>query len=167
MKNTVMHPEFGKITYEENFWTGKRTISVNGTVLPKRTKNSYLLAAGENSTYVDLKGSAFIGASIVIRGQEIVIYPKPTVLDWIFSLLPIVLMLVWGNSVQLCSIIPVVGGAIGGGLGGAAMVVTMLNLRGKRVGGKLLVALVATLVTFLIGAVLGYILLAALIAGTV
>ncbi len=166
MKKTVMHPEYGKITYEESIWTGKKTLSVNGVVLPKDGKNSYLLAAGQDSTYVTLNGNAVTGASVVIRGQEIVIYPKPTVLDWILSCLPFVLILVWGNNPALCSIVPVAGGAIGGALGAAASIVAMLNMRQKPVGKKLLISLLALLATFGIGALVGYILLIVLIAAT-
>ena len=30
--------EFGKVIYEESFWSGKKRITVNGVVLSKETK---------------------------------------------------------------------------------------------------------------------------------
>lgn len=166
MKKTITHPTFGEITYEESLWTGKKTIAIGGTVLPKESKNRYLMGYGENAIPVAVQGSVLTGVSINIQGQWIEIFSKPAWYDWALSILPFVLILVWGNSVQLCSIIPVIGGAIGGALGGGAMVLTMLHIREKGMGRKLLIALLTTLVTFVIGAVLGYVFLVALLAGT-
>jgi hypothetical protein len=106
---------------------------------------------------VTVRGGILTGVALCIQNEEIWIYSKPTWIDWVFAVLPFVLMIVWGNSVRLCSIIPVVGGAIGGALGGLAMVVTMLLIREKGIARKILMTLLATLVTFIIGAALGYV----------
>lgn len=167
MKKTIMHPAWGQITYEENIWTGKKTVTVNGTALPKAGKNQFTFRQGEMLTVVSLQGNALSGATLHICGQQFELYPKPSVLDWLLSALPFVLVLIWGNSKALCSIIPVIGGAIGGGLGGLSLIITMLNVRGKPVGTKLLAALLAMLITFAVGAALGYIFLMVLVAASV
>lgn len=156
MKKSIIHPSYGEIVYEEGIWSGKKSISINGTPLQKVKKNEYLLGEGENAVQVTLGGSVLTGVALSIRGEDIWIVPKPTGLDWILSAVPFVLILAWGNSVKLCSIIPVVGGAIGGAIGGVAMVVTMFMIREKKFAVKLLTALLATALTFGGGAALGY-----------
>lgn len=160
MNKTVMHPVYGAITYDENIWTGKKTVTVNGVPLAKRTKNIFSLSNGAESIPVTLKGNAMTGASIVIGGEALELYPKPSVLDWILSMLPFVLVMVWGNSRALCEIVPVVGGAIGGAVSGMAIVLCMTALREKSVGKKLLIALLALAATFAVCAAIGYVILA-------
>ena len=160
MNKTVMHPVYGAITYDENIWTGKKTVAINGTVLPQRQKNIFFLPNGEESIPVTLKGNSMTGASIVIGGEEFVVYSKPSVLDWILSILPFVLVMVWGNSRALCAIVPVVGGAIGGAISGMAIVLCASAIREKPVGKKLLIALLALVATFAACAAIGYVILA-------
>ena len=38
----VNHATLGEITYNENIWTGKRNITINGQELVKEKKNVYL-----------------------------------------------------------------------------------------------------------------------------
>lgn len=164
MRNTITHPVYGRIDYEETLWTGKRSLSFNGIALQKKAKNEYGFAGDSAGTQVTVLGSAFMGVSLWIGDEEIQIIPKPTWYDWILSFLPFALMIVWGNNVYLCSIVPVVGGAIGGALGGAAAVITMSLLRGKSTGRKLLTVLLATLATFAVGATLGFAIVVAMIS---
>lgn len=160
MEKTVMHPVYGKITYDENIWSGKKTLSINGVTLSKINKNIFSWTNGMANLSVVLKGNAMTGASIVIGGETIELYSKPSVLDWILSMLPFVLVMVWGNSRALCEIVPVVGGAIGGAISGMAIVLCMTNLRDKKLGEKLLVGAVALLATFAVCAAIGYVMLA-------
>lgn len=166
MNKTIMHAVYGVIMLDENIWTGKKNLAINGKLLPKRKKNVYLLGEGETAIPVTLKGSTLTGASVIIGGEEITIIPNPSTLDWLLSSLPFVLMLIWGNSVALCSIIPVIGGGIGGAIGGLGIVLCMTNIREKPLGKKLLVSLLTLLGTFAVGAVLGYLFLGVLIAGS-
>lgn len=77
------------------------------------------------------------------------------------AVLPFVLNIIWGNSAQLCSIVPVVGGAIGGALNGVALVLIMSQLREKSIVGKLLTALVGTVIAFAVCAVLALLMISA------
>ena len=162
-----MHPVYGSITLEENFWTGKKTLIIKGRILTKGKKNTYFLPGEDGGTTVTLKGSVLTGASVIIQGVEIAICPKASTLDWILSALPLALIMVWGNNPALCAIVPVVGGAIGGLLGGLAFVLCLMNFQGKTSGQKLLISLLATLATLAVGALLGYVLFFALVAATV
>ena len=156
MKQTIKHPVMGEITYEESLWSGKKTISIHGTVLQKVKKDTYCWDHDGQQRQVILRGNVLTGATLIMDDEEIVLSPKPTLLDWLLSFLPFGIIMVWGNNPYLCSIIPVAGGAIGGALGGAGLVITMLKVREKRGVKKVLIALLATLITFVIGAVLGF-----------
>ncbi len=47
MKTTIVK-DFGELTYEESFWTGKKKLSLNGKVLEKIDKTTF--------QYVDMEG---------------------------------------------------------------------------------------------------------------
>lgn len=160
MKKSMIHPTYGQIDYEENVWSGKKSISINGTPLQKISKKEYLLSAGGKAVSVTMRGSAMTGASLSIQNDEIQIVSKPSVLDWILSVFPFLMILVWGNSFQLCSIVPVVGGAIGGALGGFGMVLTVLAIREKNIAIKFLISILATLATFALGSAIAFMILA-------
>lgn len=167
MTQTIMHPVYGAISYEENIWTGKKSLAINGKYLKKGRKNVFTLEDGENTLYVTLKGNALTGVTATIQGQDIVILPKLSGLDYILCILPFALIMIWGNSPALCSIIPVAGGAIGGGLSGLAGVICVSMMREKTTGQKLLISLLATVITFLICAALGFIIALGMVAGTI
>lgn len=166
MDKTIRHPVYGVIRYDENIWTGKRTLAINGTILRKAKKNIYTLGEGESAIPVTLKGNALTGVSVMVQGQEIVILPKPSALEYILSFLPFALIIIWSNNPVLCSIIPVVGGAIGGAVGGAGMVACLCMIREKPAGEKVLTGLLTTLFCFMICAALGYVLVTVLMAGS-
>ena len=155
MKKVIAHPTYGEIVYEENIWSGKKTATVGGAAMRKIGKNTYTFTAGEESVQAVLKGSFMTGACLNIAGEEIRIVPKPKWYDWLLSLLPPVLIIIWGNSMLLCSLIPVVGGAIGGAIGGAGFVFNMFRIRETHGVKKVLTALFVTLVTLVVGATLG------------
>ena len=164
MKNTVQHPAYGQIHYEESIWTGKKVIKVNDTVLQQVSKDTYVLTIGGESVYAVLKGSMLTGACLTVRDEAIWLVAKPMWYDWLLSVLPFVVMIIWGNSPQLCSIIPVVGGAIGGAIGGVGVVTTMVLVRDRAGFRKILAALLALAGTFAVGAALGYAIVFAFLA---
>ena len=105
-----------------------------------------------------MKGNVLTGVCLNIGGEDIWIVPKAGALDWVLSALPFALIMLWGNNPQLCSLIPVVGGAIGG----AGVIITMLSVRDKKGFGKVLTGLLIALATFAIGAVLGFVIVLAM-----
>lgn len=165
MKTSITHPTCGTICYEENIWTGKKTIQINGQMLEKgRNKKTFLWNTGATTEEVLVKGSFVGGLTLTIGQQSITVVEKPTAAEYLLSALPLLLMLIWGNSVALCSIVPVIGGAIGGAMGGLAFVIALQKMRSKTVSGKILTALVTTALTFLAGVVLAYIVIYAMLA---
>jgi hypothetical protein len=162
MKKIMQHPVYGEIVYEESLWTGRKTLSVNGTVLQKVSKDTYSIPLGDESTRGILKGNVLTGVCLNISGEDIWIVPKAAWLDWVLSALPFMVIMLWGNNPRLCSIFPVVGGAIGGALGGVGAVITMLFVRSKKGFVKVMTGLLIALATFAIGAVLGFVIVLAM-----
>lgn len=66
MTKNVTHPVYGMITYEENIWSGKKTVSVNGCVLRTMAKNTFVFQEGETPVLATLKGSALTGVSLTV-----------------------------------------------------------------------------------------------------
>lgn len=156
----VDHATFGEITYNENIWTGKRIITINGQELVKEKKNVYLCTNENGALKVTVKGSVFSGISLIINGESIEISAKPQWYELACSISIFVLILIWGNSSKLCSIIPVVGGAIGGGISGAMAIVTLASMKSaKSVKAKLVVWLGMLVGTFAICAALAFVIL--------
>jgi len=126
------------IVYEESFWTGKKTIIINGTECTKVNKTVYKY----NDTEVKLIGNFLTGAKLDMNGEVVVLIDKPSALEIILSSLILLFFLVWGNSVTLVKIIPLAGGAIGGAIGGGGLVVNIAVIREhKSVGMKCLMTL--------------------------
>lgn len=122
MKEVTNHPIYGEIIYNENAWSGKKTLTVRGVDATQISKKEYVI----NEKRAILKGSFLTGASLYIEGETIQISPKTTWYEMVLAILPFLFLITWGNNATLCSIFPVVGGAIGGALGGAALVASLL-----------------------------------------
>ena len=165
MKTIVQHEKYGNIIYEENFWNGRRTLTVDGVKANKlgRNKFSYNLFDG-TPVEVNLKGSQMTGVKGTFNGEEVCILEAPKWYEFVMYIFTFVLILTWGNSPELCAIVPVLGGALGG-LISAAIITCGLGLSRKTKNGlvKFLISLGVLVVTF--GAcVLGAILLLSALA---
>lgn len=114
MKEIIQHPVYGEIIYHESFWLGRKNLIVNRVIAQQISKKEFMI--GEKKATI--KGSYLTGVSILIDDKAIELSPKTKWYEYLLAFLPLLFLLVWGNSVALCSIFPVVGGAIGGGLGG-------------------------------------------------
>ncbi len=82
--------------------------------------------------------------------------PSVTWYEIALSVLPFLLILIWGNVPALCAIVPVVGGAIGGAISGVLSFVNLFIIKGiKSVCLKMLISVcmlgAAFLICFLIG----------------
>ena len=140
MRASVHHVGYGQIEYDENFWTGKRELTFGGKKLPKKKKNVFTLNS-ENG-YVDcrIKGSFLTGATLYID-QDVIQLTEPCKWYEVFcSALIFAFVLTWGNIPQLCMIIPIVGGAMGGAISGLGACINLFLMRQiKQAGLKLLV----------------------------
>lgn len=167
MKHSINHPVYGMISYEESVWTGKRSIQIGDTKLQKGpAKLTYLWNNGSETQLVIIKGNLFTGVTLTIGQDSVEVLKKTTWYEYTLSVLPLILILIWGNSVALCRIVPVVGGAIGGVIGGVAMVISVMQMRKRKLPGKILTALICTAAAFAVCALLGYLLVFALISAT-
>ena len=114
MQERYMHPFYGEIVYDESLWTGKKIITIGDKELQKVAKNKFMF----NDKEVVVKGSLLFGVKLCLENETIEFGKKPAWYEIALSLLPLLFLLVWGNSVTLCSIFPVIGGGLGGALGG-------------------------------------------------
>ncbi len=130
MTNTV---PFGDkyITYSENFWTGKKKITIDGQELQKIDKKTYRY---ENNHYT-VKGSFLTGVEMTNGVQFITLVRKLSVLETILCFLPFLLV--------------VTGGAIGGLCGGAAAAVNATYMRNTdKTIMKIIYAILSTGIAF-------------------
>lgn len=150
MKSVVQHEKYGNVIYEENFWTGKKTITIDGTRLEKASKTEFLYPMMDGTfTHVKLKGNYLMGAKLDINGETVQVVEAPKWYELVMYILTFALILVWGNSPELCAIVPVLGGALGG-LISAAIILAGLGLSRKVKNGlvKFLISLGTLVVTF-------------------
>lgn len=63
MKTVVNVENLGQLEYCESFWTGKKSLSVNGSPLEKSSKNTFRLSEGQ---YITLEGNFIKGSSVTI-----------------------------------------------------------------------------------------------------
>ncbi|MBE6639330.1 MAG: hypothetical protein E7616_07780 [Ruminococcaceae bacterium] len=151
MKETVQHEKIGQIVYEESFWSGKKELTIDGVKLVKQQKNTFVWNCGGQNKLVYVKGSFATSAKLYVDDTVVELTPSAKWYELVCSILIFVLIMVWGNSVTLCSILPVVGGAIGGGISGAMAFLNLIMMKAqKKVGVKLgiwVAMLAATFIT--------------------
>lgn len=113
MKTVVQNEKYGEFVVDENVWTGKIKVFLNGKELAKVDKTRYLI---EEKKYIDFTGNSIKGLYMTVDNQTTQVTAPAKWYEIALSVLIFVVILIWGNSLTLCSIVPVVGGAIGGGL---------------------------------------------------
>lgn len=152
MKKIVNHEKYGEFVYEESNFLGKVSLTLNGNELTKMDKKSFqLFVNDEPPKTVNVKGSLLMGATLEIENETVTVTEKPKWYEIVLALIPFLLVLVWGNSVSLCEIVPVVGGLIGGAISALlafSCFVVMRNIRSVVL--KILVAVIFTALSFLI-----------------
>lgn len=156
MEIVVQNKEYGTVIYEENAWTGKKKIKINDVELQKTGRNKWTYEFGGESLEVSVKGSFLMGAVLTIGNENIQVTEKPTWYSYVLSVLTVAFVIIWGASVTLVKIFPIVGGALGGAIS-ALYAVLNLYLAGKvkSAGYKLLIGLgmfvAAVLTCYLLG----------------
>ena len=143
------HPDVGRIQYDENFWTGKKSLLINGEPLRKLDKFTYVLESENKS--VTLKGNFIVGVSIKVDNITITLSEKPKWYEMTLSMLILIINLVWGNNLLLLSIVPIVSGAIGGCICGGMIVACIAAMRNTdKVWLKILIGIGFNLASFFI-----------------
>jgi hypothetical protein len=109
-------------SYQESFWTGKKSLIVNGSPAIKCGRSLFTLAAPESDA-VQVKGSFLSGVSLYFGSGKVVVLEKNTWWEWILIIFPLLNI---GAGVF--------GGLIGGCLsalfGGAGSIINASILRG-------------------------------------
>ena len=68
MKSVVNHAVLGEIVYEESFWSGRKSLSVNGVALKAEQKNVFLTEENEK---VQITGGYLRGAKMSYKGETV------------------------------------------------------------------------------------------------
>ena len=137
-----------KILYVESFWTGKKTLMIDDEQLNTLSKTSFI---SKDGTQYNLTGNFLKGEKLEFNGETISIIPPVKWYEVVLSILIFIFILIWGNSVKLCNIIPLVGGAIGGAISGALSVTNLIEMKSiKPVWGKILVFVGFFAINFLV-----------------
>ncbi len=163
MRVTIDDFVYGQIEYEESTWLGKRSVKIGGVQLLPQGRNAFLYDNGERTIEVIITGNFATGLKLVIEGNEIPLTEKAKWYEIVLSAMIFILVLAWGNSVYLCSIFPIVGGAIGGAISGGLAGVCFLTMKkAKSVIVKLLIWLGMLALTILLCFLVGQLILSAL-----
>lgn len=102
-----------ELYYEEDFWSGKRTIKYNGVVLNKIKRNLYEYKTDNISEQFEIKGNQCFGVTIKMFGKNVEIVRKLTWYEIVMSLLVFLPCVLFGA----------VGGAFGGAFGFTNLVI--------------------------------------------
>lgn len=163
MKSVVKNEVYGEIVYDENFWSGKKTLSINGINLAKKDKKTFILEKPEGPVVVHVIGNIYNGEKIEINQDVIILNEKATWYEMFCSISIFLLIIIWGGNAELCRIVPIVGGAIGGGISGGMSYCNLIAMKqSNQVWKKLLIWL-----GFLIGTIFICYIVAALILSTI
>lgn len=148
MKEIIKDEKYGEVIYNENAWTGKKDLSISNKALEKVDRSTFKMEDGKE---VKLSGNYFSGVKLNIDSDTIVLSQGLKWYEYVLSSLPFILILIWGNSVALCEIVPIVGGFVGGLI---SAVFSFLNLiilkRLKNIWLKVLISVVTLGLTFLV-----------------
>lgn len=133
MKSISQTNDGRKVEYEESFWTGKKSIKLDGNKLIKTGKKVYVY---EENRY-ELNGNFIFGATLTGPEEKIVLVRKLNVLEWILVALPLILVFI--------------GGALGGALGAlAACSIAALARNVKNIILKIAVSVAISVVAYYI-----------------
>ena len=152
MRVILQVPDIGDVIYEESYWTGKKTISINGKIFRKASKTTYVHTDGEKEYYITVNGSFLSGVSITFgNGFTVIVTEKPAWYEWILSGAGFLFVLIWGNVPASVDIFPVIGGAIGGAIAAAIGCFSLIMMKDrKEVWQKLLIGIAGFAVTLII-----------------
>lgn len=158
-KTTISHETYGTIEFEESAWSSKKKITINGVPLTNLGKKAFVSANGDKYY---ISGNLLKGTTLIIGSDHIKLTEPVKWYEIVLSVLPFILIMVWGNSVQLCEIVPVVGGAIGGAISALMGIVNLFIIRSvKPVWLKVIISIAFLGATYLICFLIGYAILSA------
>ena len=156
MKEVVKNDKYGEIVYEESFWTGKKSLSINGLALEPINKKEYMFGDKKAT----LKGNYITGVSVNIEDDTINITKKTAWYEIILGVLPLLFVLIWGNSRYLITLFPIVSGAIGGAVAGICGFLSLYFMKKVKLARfKILIGIGFFALTILINFIIAYLIL--------
>ena len=156
MREVINNSVYGEIVFDENAFTGKKVLTVNGVEATAVSKKEFLID-GKKAT---LKGNFITGVELLIEDDVVVLSPKPRWYESLISILPFLFVIIWGNNVSLCAVFPVLGGALGGAIGALGSILSLLFMKKARlIINKLLIGLAVFVLTVLINAILAFLII--------
>ena len=66
MKKVINSDRYGKILYEESFWTGRKRISINDKIMKSTSKNTFELIKDDYPINALIIGNAFSGMKLKV-----------------------------------------------------------------------------------------------------
>lgn len=129
MEKIIQHEKYGQIKYTESFWTGSAGVEINGVVLNKTGKKTFEYQDGETQIPIQAKGNLLTGVKMEIGQDTIVIRESAKWYEYALSAFIFIFILVWGNVVALCELLPLVGGAIGGAISAFFGMMNLFTMR--------------------------------------
>lgn len=129
MKIKKNHPTLGEIVYQENSWTGKKSLFVNGKELERVDKTTFVYEDGENKTNIKIEGNFLKGASLKYGNEKIQFSPSIKWYEIALSVLIVAFVCVWSNVVACVQILPILGGGIGGAISGIFAIACLLAMK--------------------------------------
>ncbi|MBE5731988.1 MAG: hypothetical protein E7353_03035 [Clostridiales bacterium] len=124
MTSNFKSENYGEIVYEENFWTGKRKITINGKTAEKLSKNVYRHIENDIECKICMTGNFFTGEKLTILDEKnpnnseiIQVVDGYKWYEFVCAIIGFVFVIAWNFvSVDIYVQFPLVGGAIGGGV---------------------------------------------------
>lgn len=153
MKNSIVIDELGKLDVNENIWTGRISVSLDGKELKRLEKRSFeLIFPDERRETLTVAGNIFSGKSVYVNGKTYTLTSRMPWYGYALSFIPFILTLVLGNIPALVqSGFYFVGGAIGGLIGGLFTAFSLYaNSWFKKWYFRVLISLAFILISFLV-----------------
>ena len=155
--------KYGSIEYVESIWTGKKSLTINGAKARPVSKTMFSVECDGELVNAVVTGNIYKGSALTIGDERFEIYPKTIWYEYVLAILPFILIMIWGNSIALCSIVPVIAGGLGGAISGGLGVLSLSIMKSyKNPVLKLAMGFAFLVATFLICAILGVALVSAL-----
>ena len=115
----IVSTPIGDVTVNENIWTGRFALSLDGKVLKRQGRKQFVYNDGTSLHDLTISGNMFTGVYLKVDGVFRRIYPPTPWYVYVLCAVPFVLSMVLGNIVALAQAgFYYVGGAIGGGISG-------------------------------------------------
>jgi hypothetical protein len=165
MKKAILTEKYGEIVYEENIWTGKKKITVNGILLTKLNKKTYEGIVGGERLTVVINGGYLTGAVIEINGGLKYRVTEPAKwYDYVLAFIWVPIYIVLSAVPAIYTTFPIVGGALGGAIAGVGAALAMYSIKPmKNIAVKIVISLAYFVGVILINFALAMVLLSAMI----